>query len=134
MIGDAAEKTAKKKLQCDLKWLENNVKEAGSIDRLKVQYPKGYKKLYSIILDDVNSYIHACFAGYHVDTLISSEDIRVIWGNRNHDINEIIKNDFSADKITKLIKKFLDELQETYEGLIYLVNVEKETTQKEGKA
>ncbi|MCR5723437.1 MAG: hypothetical protein K6G72_13980, partial [Lachnospiraceae bacterium] len=70
MIGDAAEKTAKKKLQCDLKWLENNVKEAGSIDRLKVQYPKGYKKLYSIILDDVNSYIHACFAGYHVDTLI----------------------------------------------------------------
>ena len=134
MIGDAAEKTAKKKLQCDLKWLENNVKETGSIDRLKVQYPKGYKKLYSIILDDVNSYIHACFAGYHVDTLISSEDIRVIWGNRNHDINEIIKNDFSADKITKLIKKFLDELQETYEGLIYLVNVEKETTQKEGKA
>lgn len=134
MIGDAAEKTAKKKLQCDLDWLKKNVKEVGSIDRLKVQYPKGYKKIYSIILDDVNSYRDACFAGYQVDTLISSEDIYVIWGNRNHELNMIIKNDFSADKITTLIKQFLDELQETYKGLIYLVNVEKETTQKEGKA
>ena len=110
------------------------VVKVGSIDRLKVEYPKGYSKLYSLILDDVNSYRDACFAGYQVDPLISSEDIYVIWGDRNHELNVIIKNDFSADMITKVIKQFLDELQETYEGLIYLVKAEKAAVQKEGKA
>ena len=134
MIGDEAERTAKKKLQYDLDWLKKNVVKVGSIDRLKVEYPKGYSKLYSLILDDVNSYRDACFAGYQVDPLISSEDIYVIWGDRNHELNVIIKNDFSADMITKVIKQFLDELQETYEGLIYLVKAEKAAVQKEGKA
>ena len=120
MIGDVAEVRAKEQLQADLDWLKKNVEAVGSLDRLKVKHPKGYQKIADKIYSDLNLYHEKCLAGYKVDTLISQEAIAYVWANRAHEISVITKKEFSSDRVREVYESFLEELTETYKGLVYL--------------
>lgn len=136
MIGSAEEQTAKKQLTESLLWFKKNIDACGSIDMLKAKYAAGYKRVYSKCVSDANAYLQACLQGYKVDPLIGAEEIAAVWGDNSKKINRIIKTTFSAEDVTKVISDYLMNLQEAFDGLIYLVYEDGEIKQlqKEGKA
>lgn len=120
MIGTDKERKAYKALEDDLQLLKKNISFVGSVDLLRAKYAKGYKKLMNKIDEDLRNYETAVFEGYKTDTVIDERDLKDVWGDRSKKITRIILRSQNASEIQKLYEDYLLNLQEIFNGLIYV--------------